>query len=171
VGLRQLALELLMRTFVLPLLALPLFAACAASPPAPAPAAAAEVSALGFVDMAGRAHTVAEDLATGRKVVLVFWETWCESCREESGELGAVARAHPELAFYGVVPGPDGTVDDALVLDTARAWFLPYPQVRDRDLTLTRAFAVEGTPTVVVIGAGGEVLYKAHELPADWGAL
>lgn len=157
------------RAFLPVLLGLALWG-CSA-PPAAHQLDKAAVGSLEFVDMAQRRHTVSGDLESGKKVVLVFWETWCESCREESGELARAANAHPELAFYGVIPGPDGTVDDAVVLETARRWLLPYPQVRDRDLHLTRAFGVEGTPTIVVVGAGGEVVYFDHEPPADWAAL
>ena len=47
---------------------------------------------------------------------------------------------------------------------------LPYPQVRDRDLFLTRRFDVKGTPTLVVIGAEG-VLYEGHGPPEDWNTV
>ena len=69
------------------------------------------------------------------------------------------------------MPGPEGTVDDAEVRRVAKAQKSPWPQVRDRDLALTKRFEVDGTPTIIVIGAEGEVVYRGHEPPASWDEL
>ena len=143
--------------------------ACASPAPPPAPSAVS-VRPLAFTDMEGRAHTVAESLDAGQKVVFVFWATWCSSCKAEMGSLAAAAREHPELDFYGVVSGPDDAVDDGRVLEVVNRWFVPYPQVRDRDLELTETFGVVGTPTIVVVDEDGRVVYRDHEQP-DWEAL
>jgi thiol-disulfide isomerase/thioredoxin len=139
-----------------------------AAAPVPAPAVSQGATELEFVDLAGQHHRLADELQRGRGVVLVFWQTWCLSCREESGTLAAAARAHPELAFFGIVPGGDDTVDDAEVLATALEWRVPYPQVRDRDLALTEAFGVTGTPTLIVLGADGAGRYRGNRAPAQW---
>ncbi len=124
------------------------------------------------VDRAGTSHDVQASLRAGRPVALVFWQSWCKSCLEEAPGLAAAARElDGRLQFVGVVPGPDASVDEA-ALDAAIARFeLPYPQVRDRDLSLTRRFEIEGTPTIVVLGAGGQVVYRGHRAPEDWAAL
>lgn len=73
--------------------------------------------------------------------------------------------------MVGVVSGPDDAVDE---LELGAAIFehrLTYPQVRDRDLVLTRLFEVSAVPTVVVLDADGQVAYREHRLPADWDAF
>ena len=124
------------------------------------------------VDRDGASHDLQASLRAGRPVALVFWQSWCASCLQEAPGLATAARElEGRLQFVGVVPGPDESVDES-ALDAAIARFdLPYPQVRDRDLALTRRFDIEGTPTIVVLGAGGRVVYRGHRAPEDWTAL
>ncbi len=75
------------------------------------------------------------------------------------------------VRFVGVVPGPDEDVDEQAVRDAAERHGLAFAHVRDRDLSLTRRFGIEGTPTVVVVGAGGRVLYQDKAPPGDWTAV
>jgi thiol-disulfide isomerase/thioredoxin len=125
------------------------------------------------VDMDGARHDLDADLAAGKAVVLVWWQTWCASCKAETPELAAAARAHADhLSFIGVVPGTDDNVDDGEVREVARDLGLPYPNVRDRALALTGAFGVEGTPTIVVLeGSPAQVVWTGHRVPPDLGAF
>ena len=69
------------------------------------------------------------------------------------------------LSIVGVVSGPDESVNkfklDKVITDLG----LTYPQVRDRDLSLTHLFEVKGTPDVVLLNAKREVVYRGHNLP------
>lgn len=120
-------------------------------------------------DMDGTQHALDATLASGTPVVLVFWQTWCPSCKKEAPELAAaVARYGDRLRFFGVISGPDDAIDDDEVRRTARAWGYAHPQIRDRDLRLARRFEVTGTPVIVVVSEGGRVLYRGYRLPEDW---
>jgi FAD:protein FMN transferase len=142
-------------------------AACAAPGPAPPPARELKV-----VDTDGVAHDLDAALARGEAVALVFWQTWCGSCAQEAPAIVEAQRAHgARLRFVGVVPGRDDVVDDAEVARVRAAWGYAFPQVRDRDLALSRRFGVEGTPTIVVLGEGGAVKYSGHRPPPDWAPL
>jgi hypothetical protein len=48
---------------------------------------------------------------------------------------------------------------------------MSYPQLRDRDLALSRKFGVTGTPDIIVLSADDTVLYRGHRPPADWNTL
>ncbi|QDU86136.1 Soluble secreted antigen MPT53 precursor [Planctomycetes bacterium Pla163] len=124
-----------------------------------------------LVDQRGTVHPTGEYLAAGEPVVLVFWQTWCGSCVAEAPRVQDVHKSRPNLHVFGVVSGSERDVDAADVQATALRLGLTYPQVLDRDLSLTSALAIQGTPTVVVLGADGTVLYHAHQLPDDWTAL
>ena len=45
---------------------------------------------------------IARESNEGRPVVLNFFASWCEPCREETPLLLATAAAHPEVTFAGV---------------------------------------------------------------------
>ena len=69
------------------------------------------------------------------------------------------------LSIAGVVSGPDESVNEFKLDKIIVELGLTYPQVRDRDLTLTRLFDVKGTPDVVLLNAKREVVYRGHSLP------
>lgn len=148
---------------------------CACSSPTRAivterPPLAAELLRTPLLDTAGRPLVLADELATGKKVALVFWQEWCPSCRSEAPELVAASREHADMEIVGVVSGPDSAVDAATLERAIREMGLPYRNVRDRELDLTRALGITGTPTIVLLGSHGEVLYHGHESP-DWDEL
>jgi thiol-disulfide isomerase/thioredoxin len=129
----------------------------------------ASADPLVFQDMDGRTHDADASLAEGRPVVLVFWQTWCPSCKREAPELvHAVEEYSDAMEFFGVVSGPDDVVDDAKVRRVVDEWGLRHPQIRDRDLTLTNRFEVVGTPVIIVLGQGARELFRGHRLPKDW---
>jgi thiol-disulfide isomerase/thioredoxin len=123
-------------------------------------------------DMQGRVHDLDATLAQGKPVVLVFWQTWCRSCLREAPEISEAAQRHGDaLLFLGVVSGPEEAVDDRRVTELVERFDMDYPQIRDRDLRLTKQLGVAGTPTIVVLGTDGSVVYKEHRPPSDWRAF
>jgi thiol-disulfide isomerase/thioredoxin len=123
-----------------------------------------------LLDLAGQPVVLADELKPGQKLALVFWQSWCGSCRAEVPALAAAAKKYSQMQFIGVVSGPDEDVDFAAVERAVSDWGVPYRNVRDRSLELTRALKVAGTPTIVVLDGQGTVLYNGHDLP-DWDAL
>jgi len=123
-------------------------------------------------DLGGAAHDLGAALGQGQAVALIFWQTWCKACAKEAPAVVTAARSHGDtIQFVGVVSGPDQYVDDAEVARVAGEWGYAFPQVRDRDLALTRQFSVMSTPTIVVLGPGGRVAYQGRVPPDDWSAL
>ncbi|MEZ6187155.1 MAG: TlpA disulfide reductase family protein [Planctomycetota bacterium] len=156
----------------LALIALALSLGCAS--PEPAPAKAADPVQVGTLHaLNGVSYDVDQALARGETVALVFWQTWCESCEKEAPLVAQAAKEHTgKIRFFGVVPGKDETVKESEVLAVADTWgYATFPQVRDRDLSLTQKLGVKGTPTIVVLGKGSEVLFNGHRPPQDWSRL
>lgn len=160
--------------FFAALLLLAASAGCAASgASAPRPElGAAEVAAAfrhDVRDTAGVPHRLDQELERGRPVALVFWQPWCGSCLAEVPTVVAAHRRFgDELSLYGVVSGPEGTVDESEVSRAMLETGMTYPSLRDTDLVLTRAFQVTETPTVVIVDPALGVVYRANTAPAEW---
>ena len=107
-------------------------------------------------------------LLSDRPILLVFWQSWCGSCVEEAPQVQRLHQQYGErFPIFGVISGPDEAVDAGHLQQTVFRLGLSYPQIRDRDLSLTKAFQVKGTPDIVVLGKDREVKYRGHHLPAS----
>ena len=62
-----------------------------------------------YIRLAGRSPVVA-NLPAARARLLVFWATWCPSCREETSELTDLARSTPAgMAVVVISEDEDGS--------------------------------------------------------------
>jgi cytochrome c biogenesis protein CcmG/thiol:disulfide interchange protein DsbE len=91
----------------------------------------------------------------GRPVVLNFWASWCEPCKDESP---ALMRAHRRLQRAG------GTVLGVTVSDAsgdsrrfAERYGLTYPSLRDIEDELGEDYGRTGVPETFVIDRGGRI--------------
>ncbi|MFT7679509.1 MAG: thiol-disulfide isomerase/thioredoxin, partial [Planctomycetota bacterium] len=105
------------------------------------------------VELLGGGHSdLQDDLDAGRPVALVFWQAWCGSCVAEAPAVQAAYQAYGKrMRIVGVVSGPDQSVDEGKLNQQILRLGLDYDQVRDRDLSLTKHFGVEATPTIVIL--------------------
>ncbi|HEY6039439.1 MAG TPA: redoxin domain-containing protein [Kofleriaceae bacterium] len=113
--------------------------------------------ALSVAPLAGGA---ALELAPGRVTVLDFWATWCGPCTILSPHLDDLSRAHPELRVVGISDEDKDTVAAFLVTHK-----MTYPVALDADNKATRAYLVQGLPSVFVIDKAGVIRYAAVGVP------
>ena len=148
------------------------FVGCASEQIQPSPSSA-PLTVGELTSMDGRIHDVDAALDRGETVALIFWQTWCESCETEAPRISAAAADNAgTIRFLGVVPGRDAEVDAGEVRAVADTWgYATFPHVRDRDQGLCERLGVSATPTILVLGQSGEVLYRGHRAPKDWRAL
>ena len=90
----------------------------------------------------------------GKWVLLNFWSSWCEPCREESPDLQAFQEANPEVAVVGV------NLEDAS--DKAKAFVselkLTYPQLRAADSrALRESYGSVARPENFLIDPEGDI--------------
>ncbi|MEZ5979041.1 MAG: TlpA disulfide reductase family protein [Planctomycetota bacterium] len=156
---------------ILPFLVALALSSCAGVPEEAAPRRVDVRADWTLADTRGEVHEVGRALERGEPVVLVFWSTWCGACVEEAPVIEAAHREHPDVPVFGVVSGAERDVAADDVASTVARLGLTYPQVLDRDLSLATAFDVLGTPTIVVLGKDGEVLFYGHEAPEDWSSF
>jgi cytochrome c biogenesis protein CcmG, thiol:disulfide interchange protein DsbE len=92
----------------------------------------------------------------GQVVVLNFWASWCEPCREESPLL---QRWHERMKpRRGTVLGVDVLDVTGDARDFIREYDLTYPMLRDREGALREPFGILGFPETFVIDRQGRVV-------------
>ncbi|MBM3668125.1 MAG: redoxin domain-containing protein, partial [Actinobacteria bacterium] len=92
----------------------------------------------------------------GQWVLVNFWASWCEPCREEAAALEAFHREHMDARFTVLGINLDDASDDAA--DFVREYALTYPQLRDGDGRERRdAYGMTGFPESFLIDPEGRV--------------
>jgi thiol-disulfide isomerase/thioredoxin len=124
--------------------------------PALVPWGGGAAPALALRDTEGRTH----DLAAYRgKVVLVnFWATWCEPCRQE---MPSIQRLRDRLAgkpFAVLAVNVDEP--DARVRRFLEQTALDLPILMDPDKVVTRRWGVRVLPVTFLVGPDGRVRYR-----------
>jgi thiol-disulfide isomerase/thioredoxin len=114
-------------------------------------------------DLAGREHTWAQH--RGKVVLVNFWATWCEPCRDE---LPSMVRLKKKL---GGRPFEVLAIDLGESEERVREFLvkvpLTFPVLLDRDSAAMRDWKLRGLPTSFVVDADGRVRYSfTGEL--DW---
>jgi thiol-disulfide isomerase/thioredoxin len=105
---------------------------------------------------AGGKHLALAELR-GKTVVVNFWATWCEPCREE---MPSLERLRAQLAGrpFEVVAVNVGESPER-VARFARDVPVTFPILYDREGTSARAWKVRGYPTSFVVGPDGRIRY------------
>jgi thiol-disulfide isomerase/thioredoxin len=119
---------------------------------------------LSLVDYRGTHHTLA---AYRNQVVLVnFWATWCEPCREEMPALQALQQeiGKERLVVLTVNYGESAEKVQQFVRDVP----IDLPVLLDKDMEATKAWQVRVLPTSFVLGQDGQLRYSVVGL-LDWG--
>jgi peroxiredoxin len=102
----------------------------------------------------------------GKKpVLLVFWASWCPSCRQEMPTINAL---HERLAATGLqIIGINAGYNDSeqKAKRFLAKYHVDYPNVFDGTHRLTTEFQVVGVPTIVLADGAGIIRYKGNSTP------
>ena len=104
----------------------------------------------------------------GSPSLLVFWTTWCPSCRREMPTVNKLAKKYQSkgVTFLGINAGwkdsksravsylEDNGIDD-------------FPMVFDSGSTVTRKFALRGVPTFIVLDAEGVIRHQGFSMSQE----
>jgi len=111
---------------------------------------------LAGADLQGRPFDLAR--LRGRVVVLNFWATWCEPCRDELPSLERLQRAR--TGKIDVITVNFGEQPERIKAFLDRE-FVELPVVLDRDKDAAGRWKVGGLPMTFIVDAGGHVRYQA----------
>ena len=102
----------------------------------------------------GKAYPLAQ--FKGKPMILNFWATWCEPCRDEMPEISALASAHPEIAVLGVA------IDEAAAVhEFVESTPVSYPLLIAENEGMALAESLGNNkgvlPYTVILSAQGEI--------------
>ncbi|WP_457625652.1 TlpA family protein disulfide reductase [Persephonella sp.] len=108
-----------------------------------------------FEDLSGKKVYV-EDFR-GKPTVLVFWQLYCHSCKDELPKISKLAKKYKgKVRFYAVVIG---TRDILQIEEKKREWGFDMP-VLIAGYKAESSFGIFGTPITVVIDRDLEIAGK-----------
>ncbi len=111
--------------------------------------------ALDLIDLQGQRWRT--DALKGRAVVINFWASWCQPCKEE---LPSLQTLHEVSAGQPVVIAINVREPLARVTRYVQAAGLSLPVVSDPQGDLARRWGVTVYPTTVLIGADGRARWR-----------
>ena len=113
---------------------------------------------LAGTDVAGKAFDL--EGRRGRVVVVNFWATWCEPCRDELPSLERLQKARGGDKFE-VVTMNFGEMPERVKTFLERE-FVELPVVLDRNKENAGRWKVGGLPMTFIIDASGRVRYQVY---------
>jgi thiol-disulfide isomerase/thioredoxin len=109
-------------------------------------------------DLDGREHRLSD--YKGKVVVINFWATWCEPCREEMPSLQRLADAMDGKPF--VLLAVDMAEGEPRVRDFLKQTPVRFPILLDRDGGVSRAWKVKLLPTTLIIDPAQRIRHVAY---------
>jgi cytochrome c biogenesis protein CcmG/thiol:disulfide interchange protein DsbE len=94
----------------------------------------------------------------GSPVVLNFWASWCQPCRQEAAVLASAQRRWHERGVVFVGIDTTDRTSDAIAFE--RRYGVRYPSVADRLGQLQVTYGVLGFPETFFLGADGTIVAK-----------
>lgn len=90
----------------------------------------------------------------GKPVLIDFWASWCEPCREEAPE---IARLRKSLAGSAAIVGIDYTDQEENARAFIRKYGWTFPVLSDPDGIYGARYGFSGLPTAIVLDRNGGV--------------
>jgi peroxiredoxin len=128
----------------------------AAAAPALTPWNGGPTPALNLKDVDGGAHDLAR--YKGRVVLVNFWATWCEPCRQEMPSIQRLRERFRGKPFDVLAINVDEP--DARVRRFLEETQLDLPVLMDVNKTVTRGWGVRVMPTTFIVGPDGRIRYR-----------
>jgi peroxiredoxin len=112
--------------------------------------------ALELADIEGSVHRLAD--YRGKAVLVNFWATWCEPCREEMPSIERLRAAMQGKPF--VVLAVNVGESARVARDFAASMNLGFPLLLDRDTRASKLWGARILPASFVVGPDGRIRYS-----------
>jgi thiol-disulfide isomerase/thioredoxin len=116
-------------------------------------------------DLHGRTHRLAD--YRGKVVLVNFWATWCEPCREEMPSIERLRQSLAGKPFEVLavnIGEPLGRIERFL-----EKMPLGFPMLLDRDTGAAKAWKARVVPATFLVGSDGRIRY-VHYGELDWSS-
>ena len=114
-------------------------------------------------DLAGANHALAD--YRGKVVLVNFWATWCEPCRDEMPSIERLRRSFPGRPF--AVLAVNLAEPETRIRAFLEKMPLDFPVLLDRDTSVAKAWRARILPATFIIGPDGRIRYS-HLGELDW---
>lgn len=96
----------------------------------------------------------------GRKVVLVFWASWCPDCRKEIPDLKSLEKkyAGDKVVFVSISLDHDAAAWKNCVKENGMTWLQLSEGVKRKESKVATDYKVKWIPSLYVIGPDGKVM-------------
>jgi peroxiredoxin len=112
--------------------------------------------ALRLLDLDGKEHAL--EAYRGKVVLINFWATWCEPCKDEMPSIERLRRSlegRPFAVLAVNLAEPDSRVQRFL-----REVPLGFPVLMDRDTAAAKAWKARLLPATYIVGPDGRIRYS-----------
>ncbi|MDA8353811.1 MAG: thiol-disulfide oxidoreductase ResA [Firmicutes bacterium] len=96
----------------------------------------------------------------GKVVLLNFWASWCEPCRDEMPAIQTVYDKHKDKGFE--VVGVNIAETQVAVNAFARQYELKFPIAMDRERKVTEQYGIGPIPSSIFIDREGNIIRKVN---------
>lgn len=93
----------------------------------------------------------------GRPVLVNFWATWCEPCRDEMPALDRLRERRPDVTVIAVAMADSKAKVEAFAKD----YLLDLRILQDPDQVAGRSWGVRVLPTTLLLDASHHIRYRA----------
>lgn len=107
-------------------------------------------------DLGGKTHRLAD--YRGKVVLINFWATWCEPCRDEMPSMQRLKNKLADKPF--VVLAVNVGESEARISDFLHRLPLDFAIVRDHSSAVMKTWRVRGLPASYVIAPDGRIRYS-----------
>lgn len=94
--------------------------------------------------------------ASGKPLVINFWNSWCPPCQEETPVLAEIYRAHKgEFQLYGINVTTNDTINAVKLF--MENFHISYPILLDKSGKVSHKYDIRGMPTTILINRKGQI--------------